>query len=116
MTSIEEGLEDRANEFLEAARLSLDSGHLNVSFEESRTAAELAAKLRLFRASGERPKDHNPAGRLQELKILPAGVSAKDLSLLLGQFSRGAYGFSEFLSEVEARAALKIASKMVASL
>lgn len=109
-------MEIRAREFQAAAKLSFDAGHLNVAFEEARTAAELAAKLLLFRAAGERPKDHNPAGRLQELKLLPTGVGAKDLSLLLGQFSRGAYGFNESVSEAEARQALKIASKMVSSI
>lgn len=116
MTGIEEGLDARAHEFLAAAKTNFDAGHLNVAFEEARTAAELAAKLLLFRATGERPRDHNPTGRLQQLRILPPGVSPKDLSGLLGQATRGAYGFNEPVSVQDASHAIRLAAKMVSAI
>lgn len=106
-------LKERAQEYLEAAEDSLKEGRLNVAYDEARTAAELAAKATLAGKTGSFPRDHNPAGKLFQEGLVPEGMNPKELSRLLGDHTRGTYGFQDPVEEEEVEDAVRTARKLL---
>lgn len=112
MTEIDQ-LVEAAEMWLEAGRSEFESKRYPVAFEALRTAAELAAKAILLRATGSFPQSHAVAGPLVQNKLHPEGVNARELHKLLSSFTLGAYGFDKPIHAREVQAALRIAGRMV---
>lgn len=108
---------DRAEQRLASSRDDLDAGRHDVGYESARAAAELAGKALLLSKTGTYPttKDHNVTGPLHQKRLIPTGISAKELSALLGDYARGDYGFKSPVEPREHRAALEIAEAMLAA-
>lgn len=102
-----------AEMWLAAGRSEFESKRYPVAYETLRTAAELAAKAILLRATGSFPQSHAVAGPLVQNKLHPEDVSAKELHKFLTSFTLGAYGFDKPIHSSEVRAALRIAERMV---
>lgn len=105
---------ERAEQRLASARDDQARGRLDVGYESARAAVELASKALLLAKTGSYPtKDHNVAGHLSQAKLLPPGVSPKDLSRLMDDYTRGDYGFDRPVEARELRAALALAQRMI---
>lgn len=104
----------RAEQRIASARDDVRAERFDVGYESARAAAELAGKALLLAKTGAYPtKDHNVSGALHQQKLLPTSVSAKDLSKLLGDYTRGDYGFDRPANAREVRQALVIAVEML---
>lgn len=112
-TSHVEDLIARAQEFLDAAEDSFEKERYNVAYDDARQAAELACKAILQQTEGEYPKSHQVAGRMFDRERIPDGVDATDLSGLLGDYTRGRYGFDNPVTDDEVKAALRLARTLL---
>lgn len=105
----------RADQRIASAHDDLKAGRYDTGYESARAAAELGAKAILLSRTGAYPtKDHNVAGHLVQAKVTIPSVSAKELSHLLSDYTRGDYGFEEPVEPRELKKALGIASAVLA--
>lgn len=88
-------LKERAEEFLEAARLLANVELWNAAFDDARQAAELASKGLLLMHHGSYPRKHQVAGELNDAGLIPPSVTAKQVSRVLGAWTLGRYGFAD---------------------
>lgn len=116
MVALHEKYSTRAKEYLAAAEASYEGRRFAVAYDEARTAAELASKAILSRAGLTFKKEHNVAGDLRDASLLPTGIGASSLSRLLGDASRGTYGFDTPPSRVEAKDAIATAKALFAAI
>ncbi len=63
-------LKERAEEFLEAARLLANVELWNAAFDDARHAAELASKALLLMHHGSYPRKHQVAGELNDAGLI----------------------------------------------
>lgn len=104
---------ERAIEWVETARLAIAERHANAAYECARTACELAGKALLSLRLGSYPRQHEIQGLLSKEALIPPNVNKTTLSRILGDWTRGTYGFAEPVSMKEAEQALRVAERMV---
>lgn len=102
----------QARAFLRTADAAMEAGDYGPSYENARTAAELAAK-HLLSQQGVPPKAHNVAEALTQAGHWPAGEPFRRLSKFLGAHTRGIYGFHEPITSKEAQRALQLAMQVI---
>lgn len=103
----------RAADWLRMAELGHQDGRHEAAYECARTACELAGKSMLQRKLGRYPRSHEVQGDLFREGLIPPGVSAKRLSGLMADTTRGTYGVGPRVTSQEALTAIGLAKRMV---
>lgn len=109
-------LKERAEEFLEAARLLANVELWNAAFDDARHAAELASKALLLMHHGSYPRKHQVAGELNDAGLIPPSVTAKQVSRVLGAWTLGRYGFADRVEKIQLDEGIQVADAWVASI
>lgn len=106
-------MKDRAQEFLDAVQILAEAGLLNAAFDDAPHASELAGKSLLLLHEGAYPRKHQIAGELNQAALIPDGVTAKQVSKVLGAWTTGRYGFSDRVGIDDVELAIRVAESLI---